>query len=492
LSSIGATYSGNRYQVGTFWWHVSQLLVDDSLDLVELESDEVTAIDDVVCHYSAPRPIQGTGLSYKSDYFQIKYHVDQSNALSYKYLIDEKAVSTKHSILERFFKAFTKLQDQGNSRLNLVTNWGWDHTDPLAETLRRGHFNPRYLESKGAKAAAEAWRDKLQCDEKIFEIFLSRLAVRCSFDLQQQREALSDRLQLAGLAPIDLTTEHSPYDDLGLRLVEAGKTKFDKAFLTDFVKKNGVYVREPQRTNSRNGLAIRTYKKIFDGSPLMSIVDLSHWFNERAIKEGFDWNNDVYADLMSSLDQASLSVLSNPIETHLDCHLSVAFAAGKVLSPKSGYQVNLRQRVRGVPVVWNSHQSLANPAAKLSVTYEGDHKATDLVISVSISKDANEDVLAEAQKQGLNYDFLKLSSPVVGQTAVVNGDDAWVMAESFANEIRAHLRKFSVRPKVHLFLAAPVALAFRMGQESSMLGSLLLYEFDFTGNQKYLPSIQIP
>src|SRR5690606_22073728 len=131
------------------------------------------------------------------DYYQIKYHVDQQGALSHAYLIDEKAVSTKKSILERFYSTFQKLNDRGNSRLNLVTNWRWDHDDPLAAVARRAHFNTKYAKSAGAQAALQQWIKKLGCEPGQFEDFINRLTIRCSFDLIDQREALSDRLRLA-------------------------------------------------------------------------------------------------------------------------------------------------------------------------------------------------------------------------------------------------------------------------------------------------------
>lgn len=493
MSSLGSTVSGNRYQVGAFWWYASQLLTDESLEIVEFESDSTKVIDDVILRYSRPRPIPNTGLSFQSDYYQIKYHVDHSNALSHAYLIDEKAVSTKKSILERFYGAYQKLQDKGSSRLNLVTNWRWDHTDAFAEVVRRGSFNTKYIKTAEAEAAAKLWMEKLGCDWPAFETFVNRLNLRSSFDLHDQREALNDRLKLAGLAPIDFEIEQSPYDDLGLRLIERGVTKIDRTFLTEFVKKNGIYVREPMRTNSQNILAIRSFKKVFDASTPALEVNLNHLFEEgRSLKPECNWTRDVFGELTAALDLNSLGSLVNPIEAHLDCHLSIAFASGKILSPKKGFQVDLRQRVRGAPVTWASTQATTNPQAQLIAEFEGTHTSSDLVISVAVTRDIHEDVVNSAKGQSVTFDLLKLSSPTIGQTAVANGNDAWMLAESFSNAVSTHLRKYPKRPRVHLYMGVPGGLAFRMGQESAILGSLILYEFDFEGAHKYSPSIQLP
>ncbi len=491
MSSLGSAVSGNRYQVGAFWYYAAQLLNDDSLELVEFESDSTKVIDDVICRYAQPRPIQGTNFTYKSDYYQIKYHVDHSGALSHTYLIDEKAVSTKKSILERFYQAFQKLSDNGSSRLNLVTNWRWDHTDVLAEAVRRAHFNTEYIKSKPAQAAIELWIKKLGCDRTAFDAFANRLTLRSSFDLVDQREALNDRLRLAGLIPIDLEVEHSPYDDLGLRLIEAGKTKIDRAFLTEFAKQNKIYAGEPVRTNSQNVLAIRSFPKVFDSAAPALEINLTHLFNNgRAIKTEFDWSKDVYGELSSALEVSGLGKLANPIEAHLDCHLSLGFAAGRLLSPKKGFEINLRQRVRGAIEVWKSKQT--HSSATLNSDFQGSHSSANLVVSVAVSRDVHDDVVNAAKKNIGDFDLLKLTASNIGQTSVANGDDAWSLAESFSNAVSFHLKKYGTRPQVHLLLGAPGGLAFRMGQESAILGSALLYEFDFEGTHKYSPSIKLP
>ncbi len=313
MSSLGATVSGNRYQVGAFWYYASQLLTDNSLSTVELESLNTKVIDDVICHYNSPRPIQGTNLTYQSDYFQIKYHVDQTGALTHTYLVDDNAVSTTKSILVRFYEAFQKLNTKGNSRLNLVTNWRWDHNDVLAPAVRRAFLNTKYVKDKAEKAAIEVWIQKLGCAPDEFELFVNRLAIRSSFDLVDQREALNDRLKLAGLLPLDLEVSHSPYDDLGLQLIECGKTEIDRPFLIEFAKKNKIYVGDAIRTNSQNVLAIKSFKKTFDAVTPALEVNLTHFFPGRSLGSEHSWTKDVYAELANSLEISNLSKLTNPI-----------------------------------------------------------------------------------------------------------------------------------------------------------------------------------
>ena len=254
---------------------------------------------------------------------------------------------------------------------------------------------------------------------------------------------------------------------------------------------NKIYSGEPVRTNSQNVLAIRSFPKVFDSAAPALEVNLTHLFNNgRAIKTDFDWSKDVYGELSSALEIGGLSKLENPIEAHLDCHLSIGFSAGRLLSPKKGFEIDLRQRVRGSAEIWKSKQK--GGGAKLNSDFQGSHSNTNLVVSVAVSRDVHDDVVNAAKGYIGDFDLLKLTAPNIGQTSVANGDEAWSLAESFSNAVSFHLKKYDTPPQVHLFLGAPGGLAFRMGQESAIMGSALLYEFDFEGTHKYSPSIQLP
>lgn len=49
-------------------------------------------------------------------------------------------------------------------------------------------------------------------------------------------------------------------------------------------------------------------------------------------------------------------------------------------------------------------------------------------------------------------------------------------------------------PRTHLFLAAPNAFGFMLGQRRARLGPVTLYEYDFEGNREesYRPSLSLP
>src|SRR5262249_18485419 len=83
----------------------------------------------------------------------------------------------------------------------------------------------------------------------------------------------------------------------------------------------------------------------------------------------------------------------------------------------------------------------------------------------------------------------------VSARSVQCGRHAFDLAESLTAEIRRHRDRGSrAARRIHLFMAAPGAFSFFLGQRQVALGSVTLYEFDFEGSQgaSYQPSLDFP
>ena len=68
-----------------------------------------------------------------------------------------------------------------------------------------------------------------------------------------------------------------------------------------------------------------------DRAMCLSLVDK---FDGRNLKNGYDWNNDIYPMLRDFLISNTKNV--HAYQVFLDAHASLAFAAGRVLDSKSG------------------------------------------------------------------------------------------------------------------------------------------------------------
>jgi hypothetical protein len=116
-----------------------------------------------------------------------------------------------------------------------------------------------------------------------------------------------------------------------------------------------------------------------------------------------------------------------------------------------------------------------------------------VAVVVSVSRDALPDAKAYAE------DVLSICAVVdarpesgIGQRAVEDADHAVALADNLAEVIRANRPKNGGR--THLFIAAPNALSFFLGQHRGALGNVQLYEFDFEGERggSYSTSISLP
>lgn len=72
------------------------------------------------------------------------------------------------------------------------------------------------------------------------------------------------------------------------------------------------------------------------------------------------------------------------------------------------------------------------------------------------------------------------------------GQHAFDLAEELALQINE--RRIGHRPPLHLFIAAPNAFTFFLGQRQPGLGKITLYEYDFEGANGggYKPSLSLP
>ncbi|MCA9630366.1 MAG: hypothetical protein KC766_22000, partial [Myxococcales bacterium] len=135
---IAARLLGDDYQARFFWYQASQLLFADTVvTRVKLEDGDAPYVDDVTVTYRAPGR-RDEARDCAADFFQVKFHVDQTQAYSADGLADPALIgSAAKSLLQRFFHAFTGLRDTHPwFSLGLVSNWAWAGDDDLAKAIR--------------------------------------------------------------------------------------------------------------------------------------------------------------------------------------------------------------------------------------------------------------------------------------------------------------------------------------------------------------------
>jgi hypothetical protein len=274
---LGAMAKGLRYQLRHFWLHALPMLDPKGSNVVsvEMECRDVNAVDDLKVTYHPPGISDGNSL-VNVDYFQIKFHVSQDSCVSAKSLINPAWTGTKESMLKRFWLAWKELHlCPQNPRLILRTNWQWDDSCLLAKrkVLREdGRLDRAFFTAKPATDLGEiriSWQEACcATDPEEFQTFLQSLRFQTNTRyLYETEDSLRDRCRLAGAKVSPASVDCNVYDDLGLRLLEQGRTFHTRDSLRNLLKRNNLLELESPPQNQSHAP---------EETPLRSLVYVSY------------------------------------------------------------------------------------------------------------------------------------------------------------------------------------------------------------------------
>jgi hypothetical protein len=492
--SVGASSAGLRYQVRYFWRHALPMLYDTHIAKVVVEHRDVETVDDVVVYYAAPG-VNDAGSLVTVDFTQLKFHVAETGAVDQDAVVDPSWTGTKSSLLKRFSDAWLDLRaDHPGSRLNLVTNWPWNTASPLRPHLRDGGRLDDAFWEKGPKSEVGAIRSQWQTTTGLgdddYRAFISALRISSSAVSQADaEERLRDRCQLAGLVAIDPSVDWSPYDDLGKRLIESGRTEHTPESLRQLMIDQKL-VREDQVPPFRSTFAVCAFPR-FRHVPETEgacVVDLTDLFNGRDATSEDVWRTGIRQRVEAVMP--AVEKLAQPVHVALDVHLSIAWYAGSLLNPKSGIPVTLRQRTKGKGVqLWDvSTARRPEGAPEWAITPESVGDGADLAVVISVTHDAFLDSKRSLANTSVGT-VLHLSLPRVGPASIVDGGHARWLADEVVRIVRDQAAK-SRPARTHIFPATPASLMFLIGQEAQAIGPTTVYEFAFGDpSRKYQPGM---
>lgn len=501
LKQVAARIEGDVFQGMVFWLHAAMLLRPSSkVARVSIEHDRAAGVDDVSVQYQAPG-INAGGRSCVADYFQVKYHVDRRSEYASESFCDPAFIGTTRSLLQRFHDARSRLgKEDGWHRLNLVSNWQWAANDKLGPLLRQseeGALPDRFFTESPRTALGKirkAWREHLELTEEDFADFARRLRLRVDYlSRPALRELLNERLINVGLREIPVDKTQNIYDSLTQQLIMNGTNSFDAQTFRAFCQHEDLLVAPPPA--GPPVLGIRSFMRFAERmeDECSSFVCVASNFDGRQIRSTESWQNTVLPSVATYLRDASPSLRASENHLLLECHSSIAFLAGYELDRKSGTQAfPVQKGVR--KAVWKPGTSTSTANSEWEMTTSATSSdGDDVAVVVSVSRDALADVKAYAERVSVIGTVVGARpASGVGQRAIADADHAVALADSLAGVIRSR------RPRnggtTHLFVAAPNALAFFLGQHRGALGKVQLYEFDFEGvrSGSYSPSIRLP
>lgn len=310
--------------------------------------------------------------------------------------------------------------------------------------------------------------------------------------LDDHRAHLDILFENRGLRRIPASESSFLYDDLMYQWLAQGRLVFDRKSFHDACEREGIL--EGQK-KSAMVFGVKSFEHAFDRleERCVRVLDLTRFFDERAIQRAQDWAATLYPYLKAFLHAAAKE--SERLQLALDTHATLAFAAGSILDVKSGRQVDLEQRTLGRQI-WSAGDSVPVPewADWNFTTHTLDQDGEGIVVAVSLTHDITSAVKSFAEKSLPNAQQLITAVPTCGPggLSVASGQHAFELADSLCARISQC--RSGAQPKIHLFIAGPNVFTFFMGQRQPGLGQVTLYEYDFEGTNGggYCPSLSLP
>ncbi|KPH80815.1 MULTISPECIES: SAVED domain-containing protein [Bosea] len=492
---------GDTFQARVFWWYAARLLDPESpIVRVGFESGP-KGFDDIWVEYDPARTVLDQhNEPLRRVHIQCKWHVSP-DSYGYAQMIDPEFINANaRSLLQRAHAAQTTYAPLGSGvRFKLVTNWRLDRADPLrkmigsrSNAIRLEKLYGTLTDNSAAGTVRKSWREHLGIDEDRLRLLAQTLAFGEATDsLDTWREHLDILFGYVGLRRVPMHQSAFPYDDLIFQWMSQGRLEFDRAGLRNICAHEDLIGPAPRQPSV---YGVKSFEHAFDKleDRCLSVLDLVPQFDERYIRSDDDWQDRLYPALRTFLTNAANEQLS--LRLALDAHVTLAFAAGSILDIKSGRLVELEQRSPGQEI-WAVDDRPSHPdwPTFLSEIVELNPEKPDIAMGIGLTHDILEDVrkyCAVAIPTVGRLLMLKPNQP--GARSVACGRHAFELADAATAAIRA--AKGSKASLVHLFVAAPNAFTFFLGQRHRILGPVRLYEFDMDGGRSgsYMPALTLP
>jgi hypothetical protein len=488
-SNVIARQRGDDYQAYFFWLKAAGLNHQSTtIAKVAWELSGTFGFDDVVVYHQPATLDHGVAIS--EEYFQVKFHVDYAKGFTSEALIDPEFIGAKkESVLQRLFNLYKKDPDKfKTSRYYLVNTWGVDYSNAIKELLdNNGRIRINRLQEGGDRsqfgAIRKSWRDHLGIsDDELYDVLLP-LRIKHSYDDEQRlKENLNYSLQLGGLKIIPGDERSSKYVNLIQQLHKEGRNILTREDLQEICAREGLLSLEKKDQSEAAIVGIRSFQRGAENLHLEvhSILCLQHRFIGRFVLDEVSWNDDIRPAIASFSE--TVRNLKKPIAAHLDTHLSCALYFGYCLDPKyGGIDITIVQKTINGKLLWRptgSESSTTNLWDFEEIALYEDH--ADIAISLSVTKDIKIDVDEHFSTHGaVGKIFHATIRPAPNNSSIKDADQILAAVQELLAYINIKKRGKQKTGRVHLFLAAPNAFAFFLGQFIKPFGEVILYEYDF-------------
>jgi hypothetical protein len=469
-SASGARQAGDEFQHLVAWSRLLRAVQSGRrIETFELEALDAGNVDDVVIRFE-----DGAG-----EYTQVKYAVDSSRPLDEDYFLASARNGT--SLLQKFHATWKELKARpGPVVLQLVTNRVPDHSDPVLSGLDGRTSTLAYILSQAAAVARRrAWCEHLGVEDEELITFLGELRVRAGCQYSNERETVGALMLAAGLSHDDAAIAKAV--NLMRTWVLDGVRSVDWSAIRQAIDDLDIRVAEPASV-----LVIQTIAHDPDLEVADEVLDwVDHFDGDSPKTRRRAVCARAYQQMAAELTDAAERLITSGatrVVVRGPMRLLSWFAAGEALSEVTGVVVTCGQRGQQ----WSSDQCDGRVEVASRIIGEPDTGAA-LAVAVGFAADLGPDVVAFIESSGLPVKAVLEVSHATGDR-ISGAAESVGTATAIKQAVRAALRERGCR-EVHLFLAAPAALALHLGHQWNRVAPTTVWED--LGLDGYEPAFEI-
>jgi hypothetical protein len=204
-------------------------------------------------------------------------------------------------------------------------------------------------------------------------------------------------------------------------------------------------------------------------------INLIKYFEGRFLKKAYTWN--VVTDAIKAY-----------ISGHMkkDCqylvgfatHFAVAFMVGRIMNPKSGLETIPIQKTEQGIRIWDMDSDKSKEYEKLILTKEViNYNAVGVGIAISLTKNIGQKVREYIYEKKIPMkELLCCELEETSIDSIEDGSHAWQISKQISRWIDNRSNKDGL---IHIFIAAPVTLAFNLGKMSLAYGKGIIYDYNY-------------
>lgn len=507
LKSINARIQGDIYQELFFWFCALDMFYPETnVEKVAYECDYAKSFDDVVVYYKEDKPRLDRWLNpVLVDFYQVKFHVTDDDAITSHGLMDPNFIRAKTSIMERLRDAQRKCsENEIQARFNFVTPYHIHPDDNLSKIVSNYEYEIRIdklFDGKKRSNMAKLRNEmithlNISTDEELMEIINPFRIWHGFVSIELLKQVINSKLLAYGFKLIENDSILNQYVELIQRWSLGEITEFTKDFIIKECEREELYFGTNPLNSDYDDVGIVSF--LFGAENIREetaeICCLLEFFDGRLIKEQYSWNEDIFKKLDEFRKKLSLK---NKYRLHLDTHSSIAFVAGQLFSSKSGIEIYPMQKSTNEKEFWypgeGNRENYIGWVVNEKVVCE---EIKDVALVLEVVHPILKDVEGYIETNGIEISKIITCSVGADQRpdVIIDGMHAKELSISLSTVLKDRRDVQEKRNNLHIFASCPAGLMFYLGKLSRSFGKIILYEHDFEGltEKMYFKSFELP